>query len=249
MSRPTLSKIADFLLFLWEKRHLSPSAIKGYHSMLSSVFRFKLPDLSSSPVIKDLLRSFEISRPRGGVVPPSWDLDKVLGFLRGPPFEPLSEASLRDLSKKTLFLVALATAKRISELQALSSRVVKSGDGLILSFLPEFLAKTESSSNPLPRFFTLKSLDDFVGDLPDERLLCSVRALEEYLNRTKSLRFRPRSLFVSPRSPSRSLSKNALSYFIRETISSAGALDGDEGRLPRAHNVRAVSTFIAFMRN
>ena len=129
-----MSRVADFLLFLWEKRHLSPSATKGYRLMLSAVFCLK------SPVLKDLLRSFEITRPRVGVVPPSWDLDKVLAFLRGPPFEQLREASLRNLSKKTLFLVSLATAKRVGELHTLSSKVARSGDDLILSFLPEFVA-------------------------------------------------------------------------------------------------------------
>ena len=47
-----------------------------------------------------------------------------------------------------------------------------------------------------------------------------------YLDRTLSLPARPRSLFVSPRAPSLSLSKNALSFFLRSVIagsySSAG---------------------------
>ena len=45
------------------------------------------------------------------VRPPTWDLIKVLDFLRFSVFEPLANASLRDLTRKTLFLVALATAK------------------------------------------------------------------------------------------------------------------------------------------
>ena len=40
--------------------------------------------------------------------------------LKSSIFEPLRQASLRDLTRKTLFLVALASAKRVSELQALS---------------------------------------------------------------------------------------------------------------------------------
>ena len=43
----------------------------------------------------------------------------MLEYLRSPVFEPLSSASLRDLTRKTLFLVALATAKRVGELRAL----------------------------------------------------------------------------------------------------------------------------------
>ena len=44
----------------------------------------------------------------------------MLEYLRSPVFEPLSLSSLRNLTRKTLSLVALATAKRVGELQALS---------------------------------------------------------------------------------------------------------------------------------
>ena len=113
--------------------------------MLSLVFRWKLPELSSSLVLKDLIRSFSIQRPRSVVSPPNWDLTRVLAALRSPPFEPLAEATFRDLTKKTLFLLSLATARRIGELQALSSRVAWVGGDISVEYLPEFVAKTESS--------------------------------------------------------------------------------------------------------
>ena len=114
--------------------------------------------------------------------------------------------SLLDLTRKVLFLLSLATARRVGELQALSSQVSSSGDDLFLSYLSEFWAKTESSVRPLPRSFPVRSLSDFMGSLLDEILLCPVRALRLYLSRTASLPSRPHSLFVSPRAPSRSLS-------------------------------------------
>ena len=84
--------------------------------MLSVTFKFRLPEISSSPALKDLICSFAISRPSHVISPPSWDLDKVLKLLRGPPFEPLDSIDLKHLTQKCLFLVALATAKRVSEL-------------------------------------------------------------------------------------------------------------------------------------
>ena len=107
-----------------------------------------------------------------------------------------------------------ATARRVGELQAVSSAVSMSGKDMFLSYLTEFHAKTESPSNPLPRSFCVRSLRDFVGDLPEELLLCPVRALHIYLSRTSSLSPCPRSLFVSPCTPSLPLSKNALSFFL-----------------------------------
>ena len=159
----------------------------GYRSMLSAVFRSVLPEISTSTVIHDLLRSFRVKAPIRSVTPPSWDLLKVLEFLKCPVFEPLNQVSLRDLTRKTLFLTALASAKRVSELQALSRTVSFSSSAAAVSYVPEFLAKTESAVRPLPRTFAIQSLSDFAAGLPDEMLLCPVRALSEYVARRHAL--------------------------------------------------------------
>ena len=62
VSRPTLAKVADFLYWLRYIRGLSVSSLRGYRSVLSAVFRFHLPSLSSDLVIRDLLRSFRLFR-------------------------------------------------------------------------------------------------------------------------------------------------------------------------------------------
>ena len=157
LSRPSLAKVADFLFWLRRSRRLSVSAVMGYCSLLSAVFKSILPEISSSPVLQDLLRSFQIEAPIREVRPPSWDLPTVLNFLRSSSFEPLSDASLRDLTRKTLFLISLATAKRVGELQALSHCVSFSPSSAGLSYVPEFIAKTESAIRPLPRSFEIKS--------------------------------------------------------------------------------------------
>ena len=155
ISRPSLLKVADFLFWLRRSRKLSVSAVMGYCSMLSAVFRLQLPEISSSPVLHDLLRSFKVEAPCRVVRPPSWDLEVVLRFLRSPIFELLASSSLRDLTRKTLFLVALATAKRVGEIQALSRVVSFSSSSAGLSYVPEFLAKTETAVCPLPHFFSI----------------------------------------------------------------------------------------------
>ena len=153
VSQPSVSKVADFLVWLWEDQGLSLSSVKAHRSMLSSVFQFKLPVLGEDRVLHDLVRSFAIERPRRPQVPPSWDLDVVLRHLMSSAFEPLESVSLRILTKKTLFLVSLATAKRVSEIQALSKSVAAIGNDLVVSFQPHFIAKTECVDTPVPHSF------------------------------------------------------------------------------------------------
>ena len=81
VSRPT---VADFLLYLCRSLSLSYSSIASYRCMLSSVFRFILPELSSHFVLHDLLRSFHLECPLPSSRVPPWDLLVVLRFLRGP---------------------------------------------------------------------------------------------------------------------------------------------------------------------
>ena len=84
-------------------------------------------------MLHDLMRSFELESPSHSPNPPAWDLVKVLNFLRNSVFEPLTSRDLRTVAMKVLFLLSLATVKRVSELQALSRKVAFRGNGISLS--------------------------------------------------------------------------------------------------------------------
>ena len=135
ISHPSLPKVADFLFWLCQLRGLSVSSILSYRSMLAAVFHFRLPTLSADPVLRDLIRSFKLETPSRPVCPPAWDLSLVLQCLNSSQFEPLHLCSLRNLTKKVL-LVALATAKRVGELQAVSRMVPFVGRDACLSYVP-----------------------------------------------------------------------------------------------------------------
>ena len=108
-----------------------------------------------------------------------------------------------------------------------------------LSYIPQFVAKSESLTRSIPRSFLVKSLADFAAGLDNDLLLCPVRVLRLYLLQARSLSPGHHRLFVS---------KNAVSFFLREVISAAGATRPQVGSL-RAHEVRSVSTSVAFHRN
>ena len=121
----------------------------------------------------------------------------------------------------------------MSEIQALSSTVVYQRSDMILSYIPDFVAKTETADNPLPRLLPLKSLGDFVGNLEEDLLVCPVRCLRMYIKRTSLVPARPKKLFISPRFLSKVMSKNAVSFFLRDLISKCSALGSNEALVPR----------------
>ena len=110
------------------------------------------------------------------------------------------------------------------------------------------MAKSESLSRSMPRSFLVKSLSDLAAGLEDDLHLCPVRALHIYLDRTLSLAPSRRRLFVSPSCPTRTMSKNAVSFFLREVIHGAEASRPEVGTVC-AHDIRGVSTSVAFQRN
>ena len=68
--------------------------------------------------------------------------------------------------------------------------------------------------------------------------------------RGESLSFvnRPRRLFVSFRRPSRAMSKNGISFLLREVIVHSGD-SSEDGTAPRAHSILGIATSSSFFKN
>ena len=72
----------------------------------------------------------------------------MLRSLKTAPYEPLSSASEMFVGLKALFLLALASAKRVGELHGLLYRVSHTSGWKEMSFVfvPGFVAKTRDPS-------------------------------------------------------------------------------------------------------
>ena len=68
--------------------------------------------------------SFHRDRPKGWRGIPSWNLSLVLHQLTKVPFEPNREASLKHLTFKTVFLLALGSGKCRNEIHALQNKIL-----------------------------------------------------------------------------------------------------------------------------
>ena len=183
----TTIPLVDFLVHLRRDKGLVVSAVKGYRSALNFVFALKGMGLADSREISMLIRSFSKSARSEELRSPAWDVAIVLQSLMRASYEPLRSKDERFLSLKTLFLLTLASAKRVGELHALSYRVSHSrGWGEVsFSFVPGFMVKTQDPSSSAPWFegFTVPALPNSSTNR-NRRLLCPVRAVRCYLDHT-----------------------------------------------------------------
>ena len=250
----TVPVVVDFLIHLRHDKSLFTSAVKGYSSALNSVLALKGRDLVSSREITILLRSFSRSVDPVELRPPAWDIALVLQSLTGSPYEPLQTLDERFLAQKTLFLLALASAKRIGKLHALSYRVSHSkGWGEIsFSFVPGFVAKTQDPSSLAPRFesFTVPALPNARNNR-NGRLLCPVRAVRRYLDRTAAHRLRCERLFVTAGRSKKEISKTTVSFWLRKMISRAYQLSGTKQPVPapRVQVTHGIAPSLLFKKN
>ena len=249
----TISRIVDFLIHLPRDKGFSLSALKGYRSAINSVLALKGTDLTESRELTMLFQSFVKSCPTANLRPPAWAVALVLNSLTAAPYEPLKDAEERLLAHKTLFLLALASAKRVRELHALSHRVSHSigWKEVSFSFVPGFVAKTQDQPSLDPRFesFTIPALPKS-RDSPNGRLLCLVRAVKYYLARTAQHRPRCKRLFVASGRTKKEISKNTVSFWLCRVISLAYQLSGKPlPTPPLARETRSIAPSLLFKKN
>merc|ERR1712237_111090 len=119
----TESTVAEYLISMFEGG-AKPATIKVHRSSILSVLVHTAPELQSSLVIGNCLRSFERDSPRQRRVLPKFDINLVLWQLLRPPFTNQDSSLDRDIPldifvSKVAFLLALACGSRASEMHAL----------------------------------------------------------------------------------------------------------------------------------
>ena len=220
--------VYEFLLFLRRVKKFKAGTIDGYRSALTSALSLQGVELSGNQVVHQLLRSFQLEDMRQPRFQLKWNLSVVLSALLLEPFEPLKKATLPFLSWKTAFLLALASASRVSELHALDLSSLthsRNWSTISISTLPGFVAKNQKTvTGPLGRrCFSVPALSGSLSDgMERDLLLCPVRALKTYIESTKEFR-RGRNRLFLPCLPTsdKDITKNTISAWLKKTIKAA----------------------------
>ena len=144
-------------------------------------------------------------------------MELVLQSLTQALYKPLRTSEERFLAQKTLFLLALASAKWIGEVHALLRRISHSRDWdeVSFTFVAGFVAKTQDPSSSAPWFegFTVPARPN-ASTNRNGRLFYPVRAIRCYLDRTAAHRPQCEWLFVTAGCSTKEITKNTVSFWL-----------------------------------
>lgn len=223
---------------------LALSTIKGQISALAVFFQ---RPIALHCLVREFIQGVTRITPpvRAPLCP--WDLNLVLSVLQRQPFEPKSNIPLLLLTRKLVFLVAVTSARRVSEFAAFSCKepyLIIHKDKVVLrphsTFLPKVVSGFHLNQDvSLPSFFP-------EPHSAKEKLLHPldvVRAVKAYLKATAQIR-KTDVWFVLPEGPRKgqAASKSTIAKWIHQVISQVYGL---KRKVPpfqiKAHSTRAVS--------
>jgi hypothetical protein len=141
----------------------------------------------------------------------TWDVSVVLNYFK--KLAPAKHLSLKDLTLKTVMLMALVSAQRGQSLHMLSLENLDISKSTYKFGISAPLKTSRPGHGP-PAL-------EFKAYAPDKRI-CVYNYLRTYIDRTKKLRKKETKLFISYRKPHKAVSRSTISRWIKEVMVRAG---------------------------
>ena len=218
----TVNNICEFLLFLFRSQNslgndYSGEALNLFRSALSFFLKLDFPNLGYDSNITRMFKYFYKARPSFPRYTVTWDVGKVLHFLAA--WHPPESLSIKQLTLKTVTLVALTCSDRAQTIQAMkSNRVEPTEDGLV--FVIRDVLKTSRRGSPV------KVVTYVRWDAPE---LDVAYYVHKYIDRTFRFRRRsyhrglglPTQLFLSF-ATGRPVTKPTISRWIKDVMTLSG---------------------------
>ena len=225
-----VSEVAKFLASLFAEGY-QYSSINAYRSAISSVHdRVDGVNVGQHHTIVCLVRGTFNVRPPIPRYSATWDVQKVLSFLKagGKP----DSVSLKALTLRTYFLMAITRPSRSAELSQLSIDHMRTHLNGV-AFTPAVLAKQSRQGKLIEKFF--------FSSFPGNTNLCPVDCLKVYLDKTRSLRGQETKLLVSFIKPHKAVTSSSIARWLRTILEEAGI----DTSIFVAHSTRGASVSAA----
>ena len=226
---PPLSTAVNFLAEL-AKRGLSYSAVCTARSALSSYLcKYEGTVFGSQDLVKRLMKGIFEKKPVFPRHTRTWDVNIVLTALE--TWVPIEKLTLKELSYKLCMLIALLSGQRCQTLQVLkiTPDAMRLTESKCTFFVNSLLKHSRRGTHQSP--IELNSFEE-------NKALCVIRVLHEYLNRTRPLRGDCKNLFITLLAPHKAVSTDTISRWLKETLARAGV----DTHVFTAHSTRSAST-------
>ena len=247
---PVSTNVTEVLEFLQElaSQGKKCDTVKGYLTVISQrhsriMSHGKSCMLTELKPVQTWVRGLSVLNPRPRIIVPAWSLDIVLSALKKPPYFPLDALDLKHLTLRTVFLMAIASARRVSELHALRLGLMAWKPTEVLAYVdPTFLPKVHSQwhSNMPVAFPAMAEERD-----PELRKLCVRDSLRAYVNATKPFRGTAQQLLLcyGKKVRGQPVSKQRISTWLKDVIKDCYALRGLAApEHVKGHDVRKQAT-------
>jgi len=221
-----LGMALDFLQLLLDEE-ISPRHGKdkrGYSCMriavsaLSTILVCEGVPFGQHHITKSFMKGVLKERPIAHRYQTQWDPEMVLSKLKNPPYTTADKIPLLLLAKKTLFLILMATSRRVHIAKALyinkEKCTIKKGSSVTFHIERKDLKQGDSMQDkPLPLV---------VKAFPKNRSIDPVLYVRTYIARTKQLRGDIQQLFITTKGPTRPISADTARNWVKDILKDCG---------------------------
>lgn len=223
----TYTKLISFFTQKFESG-ASYSSLNSSRSALSIILDSKI---TSNDNVNRFLKGVYRLKPPNPKYNETWDTNKLLSYVEN--VYPYDDLDLADLSRKTLALLAIASAQRMQTLSLIKlSNINVQSDKIIIKITDLVKTSRPGAFQPLIRL-------PFIKEKP---CICPATALLAYMEKTSSLRHEHTDyLFIGIRKPHMKVGSQTLGHWVKKILHDSGIDISVFG----AHSTRHASTSTA----
>ncbi|KXJ09019.1 Transposon Tf2-6 polyprotein [Exaiptasia diaphana] len=223
---PQINEALEFLAMLYATG-LSYSTLNTARSALSSILQVKdCVNFGSHPLTVRFMKGVFEKRTPQPRYDRIWDASIVLDYL--DTLNPVEKLQLKDLTLKLLMLFLLVTGKRGQSIHLLNVTNMCLGE-TSCSFQ---LTSHTTTSKPGQPTTTIR-----VQEFNQDRGICPIHTLREYIRRTKPMRGNHEQLFLSFVKPHKPVSRDTISRWTKTVLQKSGI----DTTMFTSHSTRAAS--------
>ena len=215
----------EFMQFLMDE-NIKPTHGKekrGYSclrlatSALSAILSFEGIPFGQHHLSKAFMKGVLNERPITHRYQVQWDAQRVINKLKNPPFTPAFRIPLLLLAKKTLFLILMATSRRvhISKALCISREKCTRTKSRVLFHIERKDLKQGGAMKKKPAPLEVKAY-------PENKGVDPVLYIEEYIKRTAPIRGDIPQLFLTTKGPVRPISKDTARNWVKDILEKCG---------------------------